>query len=214
MDNMTLLPTGSMGNDALAAGAGAFIGSWFGNGFGWGGNRNGVADAAVVAATTSADAIMLDQVGNLQTSVNALGLNLVQGQGQSNLVACQGFNGINQTINSTAATSQNTMVQGFAGLNTVINQASSDTRFAIADLARQAAECCCETNKTIVAEGAATRQLIQQNLITQLQTELCDSKSRVSQLESQVFLQGSQAAQTQQIISTVLAHLPLAAPKA
>ena len=199
MDNMTLLPTGSMGSDALAAGAGAFIGSWFGNGLGWGG-RNGV--------TTDADTVMLDQVGNLQTSVNALGLNLVQGQGQSNLVACQGFNGINQTINSTAAASQNTMVQGFAGLNTVITQASSDNRFAIAELARQAAECCCETQRAIASEGAATRQLIQQNFITQLQTELCDSKSKVSQLENQVFLQGSQAAQTQQIISTVLAHLP------
>lgn len=209
MENMQLIPTGSMGGDALAAGAGAFIGSWFGNGFGGNGfGRNG-ADAAVVAATTGAEAIMLDQVGNLQTSINGLGLNLVQGQGQASLTACQGFGGVNQTIMGSAADTKNVLVQGFAGLNTVIQNGDSNTRFAILEAARSAAECCCETQRTIVAEGAATRQLIQQNLITEMQVQLCDSKARVAQLENQVYLGASQAAQTQQIIQTVLAHLPL-----
>ena len=80
-------------------------------------------------------------------------------------------------------------------------------RFAINDLARQNAECCCSIKGAILSEGAATRQLIQNNLITELQTQLCDSKSRIATLESNAFTTASNAAQTQQIINTILPHI-------
>ena len=55
--------------------------------------------------------------------------------------------------------------------------------------------------------AATTRQLIQNNLIAELQTQLCDSKSRIATLESNAFTTASNAAQTQQIINTILPHI-------
>lgn len=203
MSDVNLLPVDGMGGGFGTGGAaalGAFVGSWFGNGTGgWPNNRN---------ATVAGDTILMDSIGTLQASVNSANMALVQGQGTANVVAAQGFGGVNSTVLQTGASAQNTMAQGFAGLNTAVYQGSVDTRFAINDLARQSAECCCEVKTAILTDGAATRQLIQNNLITELQTQLCDSKTKAAQLETQAYLCASQNAQTQQIISTVLAHLP------
>ncbi|BES53411.1 hypothetical protein [Aeromonas phage phiWae15] len=216
MTDMTMLPvsTGDSGWGAGGAAAlGAFVGSWFGNGWGPGGRGVG---AGVVAADALSTAPILEAVNNV-------GMQVVQGQNGTNMALSSGlssvYTGLNagitdlgfQTLQS-QATQTNALTQGFAGLNTAIVSSSNDTRFALQaglnSLQAQNAECCCEIRTAIASEGAATRQLIQQNLITELQTQLCDSKSKNAQLESQIFLQGSQAAQTQQIIQTVLAHLP------
>jgi len=217
MTDMTMLPvsTGDSGwGSGGAAALGAFVGSWFGNGWGPGGRGAG---AGVVAAEALSTAPILEAVNNV-------GLQVVQGQNGTNMALCSGlsnvYTGLNagitdlgfQTLQS-QATQTNALTQGFAGLNTAIVSSANDNRFAmqasINSLQTQMSQCCCETQKSIAAEGAATRQLIQQNLITDLQTQLCDSKSKNAQLESQIYLAGSQAAQTQQIIQTVLAHLPL-----
>lgn len=215
MTDMNVLPVssgfGEGGSAALGGGIGALVGSWFGNGWGPGGRG-----AGVVAAEAVSTAPILEAVNNV-------GLQVVQGQNGTNMALASGlssvYTGLNagitdlgfQTLQS-QATQTNALTQGFAGLNTAIVSSSNDNRFAMQaglnSLQTQMAQCCCETQKAIGAEGAATRQLIQQNLITELQTQLCDSKARNAQLENQVFLQTSQAAQTQQIIQTVLAHLP------
>lgn len=217
MTDMTMLPvsTGDSGwGSGGAAALGAFVGSWFGNGWGPGGRGAG---AGVVAAEALSTAPILEAVNNV-------GMQVVQGQNGTNMALSNGlasvYTGLNsgitdlgfQTLQS-QATQNSTLAQGFAGLNTAIISNGNDNRFAMQaglnSLQTQMAQCCCETQKAIGAEGAATRQLIQQNLITELQTQLCDSKAKNAQLESQVYLAGSQAAQTQQIIQTVLAHLPL-----
>lgn len=229
MSDMSLLPVGSgFGSDAMAAGFGGFVGSifgdWFGGGNGWG--RGGVAPAVGAVANGLGETVILNDLDNLHNSVNGLGLAVVQGQNTSNLAIAQGFGGMAMEVANASATNtaavnnaafgiQSTLCQGFSGVNQSVYQAGVDTRFAINDLARQNAECCCQVKGAIMAEGAATRQLIQNNLITELQTELCDSKSKISQLETQNYLNASQNAQTQQIINTVLAHLPLTTtPKA
>ena len=58
----------------------------------------------------------------------------------------------------------------------------------------------------VVAQGAADTVILD-NLITELQTQLCDSKSRIATLESNAFTTASNAAQTQQIINTILPHI-------
>ena len=214
MTDMTMLPvsTGDTGwGNGGAAALGAFVGSWFGNG--WGGAGRGAGVAAAEAVSTAP----------ILEAVNNVGLQVVQGQNGTNMALSSGlssvYTGLNagitdlgfQTLQS-QATQTNALTQGFAGLNTAIVSTGNDNRFALQaglnSLQAQNAECCCEIRTAIASEGAATRQLIQQNLITELQTQLCDSKAKNAQLESQIFLQGSQAAQTQQIIQTVLAHLP------
>lgn len=209
MTDMSVLPvnTGSGWGEGGAAALGAFVGSWFGNGWGPGGLGRG----GVVAADVASNASVLEAINNV-------GLQMVQGQNGTNMAITRAsadvYTGLNNTLTQQLlaeqqgfASVQSTLCQGFSGINQSIFQSGTDTRFAINDLARQNQECCCEVKTAIAAEGAATRQLIQQNLITQLQTELCDAKSKISTLESNAFLTASQAAQTQQIIQTVLAHV-------
>ena len=216
MDSMNLLPvdTGSgVGGSALGAFAGALFGSWFGDG-GFGGRG-----AGAVAATTAAvdTGIVLDQLSNLNSSVNGLGLSVVQGQNSTNMAIVQSavdtYTALNSTLNAqtlanqTASSTTNaTLIQGFSGLNQSVYQGSVDTRFAINDLARQNAECCCEIKTAIGAEGAATRQLIQSQYINQLETQLCDAKSQISTLESNAFTVASNAQQTQILLAHLAQH--------
>ena len=200
MDAMSMIPVNSNSGwgDGGAAAVGAFLGSWFTN------QNNPNSNTNVLEA------------------INNVGTTVLQGQAQSNMVATQGFAGLNTVIQQgdaavTSAVTQssfqnlNALTQGFAGLNTAILTSSNDNRFALQaglnEIASKMAECCCETQKAIVATAAATQQMFQNNVISTLQTEVCDGKAKAAQLENQVFLQGSQAAQTQQIINTVLAHL-------
>jgi hypothetical protein len=69
MNEMNLLPVAGTGGVALPATAGAFFGSWFGNGW----NGNGVGRAAGVAA----DTVVLDNLNTMQAGINNLGLQLV-----------------------------------------------------------------------------------------------------------------------------------------
>lgn len=119
----------------------------------------------------------------------------------------QGFAGINATVNGTNAMTNNYLAQGFAGLNTAITNNGYESRLAVQDLARQNADCCCGIKTAVQAEGAATRQLIQNNLITELQTKLCDAKAKNAALESQAFTCASNASQTRDIINTILPHI-------
>lgn len=116
---------------------------------------------------------------------------ILQGQAAINSnvtrAATDAYIGLNTAIQSgTMANVQgfnqvnSTLCQGFGGVNTAIRE-----------------------------EGCATRELIQNNLITQLQTELCDVKASKASLEAQLNFQASQAAQTNAIL-TAIANIPSA----
>ena len=193
MSDMTLLPTGGLGGEAGAAGlggaVGGLIGSWFGNGFNGRGGYGG--DGAGAAVAVGANAV-LDGINNIQTGVNNLGLQTLQGQNSTNLTversAASTFNGI---------TSQNTQnllasVQGFAGLNTAIVSGTNQTVAAInaADVnalersyqAQIAAErCCCETNLNIERQGNATRDLMRQQFADSQAVLICDMKAQLQE---------------------------------
>ena len=193
MSDMTLLPTGGMGGEAGAAGlggaVGGLIGSWFGNGFN--GRRDGFVDGAGGGVAIGANAI-LDGISGIQSSVNSLGLQTLQGQNATNLTversAASTFNGI---------TSQNTQnllasVQGFAGLNTAITASTAATVAAIGNADRGALErsfqaqiaaerCCCETNLNIERQGNATRDLMRQQFADSQAVLICDMKAQLQE---------------------------------
>ncbi|EDJ1279887.1 hypothetical protein GE594_10520 [Salmonella enterica] len=194
MSDMTLLPTGGGfgGGEAGAAGlggaVGGLIGSWFGNGFG-GRGFNGGGDGAAVAVGANA---VLDGINNIQTGVNNLGLQTLQGQNATNLTversAASTFNGItNQNTQNLLAS-----VQGFAGLNTAITQSTNTITGAIcaqsfeqqrtAFEAQLAAErCCCETNLNIERQGNATRDLLRQQFADSQAVLICDMKAQLQE---------------------------------
>lgn len=205
MSDMTLLPTGGMGGDAGSAGLGAavggLIGSWFGNGFGGRGYGGyGVGDGAAVAVGANA---VLDGINNIQTSVNNVGMQTIQGQNATNMAversATSTYNGLtNQNTQNLLAN-----VQGFAGLNTAITSGVNTISNAICAQSYEAQRlayeaqlrdqsCCCKTNQTIATEAEATRALIRDQFAQQQATLICDLKD---QLRAKEF-ENSQLAQT------------------
>ncbi len=60
--------------------------------------RGGYPAEAAVVAQGAADTVILDNLNSLQSSINGLGLSIVQGQGAANVVAAQGFGGLNTTV--------------------------------------------------------------------------------------------------------------------
>lgn len=211
--------------DAVGAFAGALFGSWWGNGMGPG-RQAPVADSAAAAVAANAQ---MDVLGSIQDGVNNLSTMTLQGQNQSNLAMCQGFNGAMMAANQNTATLgnaltqgfaglntqivsgdqriQNTLAQGFAGLNTQVLQSAganalSDCQNTNAVLSK-IGDCCCSTKGVIMAEGQATRDLINQQTISALQTALCDTKAKVAALESQQFTAGALSAQTAAIIAAL-----------
>ena len=205
MSDMTLLPTGGMGGEAGAAGlggaVGGLIGSWFGNGFGGRGYGPGYGgDGAAVTVGANA---MMDGINNIQTSVNNVGMQTIQGQNATNMTversATSTYNGLtNQNTQNLLAN-----VQGFAGLNTAITSGVNTISNAICaqsyeaqrlayDAQLRAQSCCCETNRTIETEAEATRALIRDQFAQQQATLICDLKD---QLRAKEF-ENSQLAQT------------------
>lgn len=239
MTDMSLMPiNGGMGN-GTAAGVGGALGAIVGNwlnpyGAGRGVGAGVVAGEAVAsrvdpmlmdAITANGGAIAAGNTANLQSfsqlqnTVNqaAAGINtavLTGDMGIQNTVA-QAAAGLNDSVNNSGYQTQNALAQGFYSVNNSIVSQGYQNQLATAGLEARIASCCCETQKAIAAEGAATRKQIQDNLITQLQTELCDKKSEISFLRSEVAMQASQAAQTAlleqkiaQSMATVIAHIP------
>lgn len=234
---------GFFGGEGVGAFAGAALGSllfnggwggWGGNGGwnrgGWGGGYGGNTATGPIVITADSDhsrcsSAELDALSNIQTSINGLGLAVVQGQNSSNLAACQGFSGVVASNDRNTAQLQNSMNQGFAGLNTVIQggdfgiqqtlcQGFGGLNTAILSSSKDAAlqscqstgaitsvieSCCCKTQNAIHAEGEATRQLISKYAYEELQTKLCDSKAENAALKSQAYVAASQAAQSAEI---------------
>lgn len=204
MSDMTLLPTGGFGGEAGSAGVGGaiggLIGSWFGNGFGGRGFAPGYGYGAGDGVAANA---MLDGINNIQTSVNNVGMQTIQGQNATNMAiersAASTFNGL---------TSQNTQnmlasVQGFAGLNTAITSGVNQIGNAICAQSYEAQRlayeaqlreqsCCCEIKRTVEAEAEATRALLRDQFAQQQATLICDLKD---QLRAKEF-ENSQLAQT------------------
>lgn len=208
----TMSVNGNGGNggwgDAVGAFAGALVGSWFTNGYGggFGGGRGGYGGGPVIVngggGSDCCSSAELDALSGIQSSVNAVGLNVIQGQNAANLAACQGFSGVTAAGAANTAQLQNSMNQGFSGLNTVIQGGNFGLQQTLCQgfngVERAIADCCCSTKQTIMAENQATRDLISKYAYEELQNRLCDAKGKISSLEAQNALAASQAAQTAQ----------------
>ena len=195
-----LVGSALFGNGGFGFGGGGWGRGWgFPGGYGGGGNTGPVVINGDGGHCGSAE---LDALSNIQTSINGLGLNVLQGQNSANLAACQGFSGVVASGDRNTAALQNSMNQGFAGLNTVIQGGNAGIQQTLCQgfngLQAAIAECCCKTQTAIHAEGEATRGLIQQNYINSLQEKLCDAKADNAALKTQNFISASQAAQTAQ----------------
>lgn len=161
---------------AAGAFAGALFGSWFGD---WGGNgRRGCGGGCNSAAIADgfSTGILNDGINSIQNSINGMNMNLSTG-------LCNiGYQTLDQTSRTNLA-----MMQGFSSLGHDNCQNTNSIVSAINNVGFQNQQCCCATQNAIREEGCATRQLIQNNLITDLQTKLCDEKAENAALKSQLY---------------------------
>lgn len=148
---------------------------------------------------------------------------------------------MNTNIFQTSAQTQQGLCNGFHSVADVIQNSSATTRFEnmsnFNNLQSQLSNCCCTTNTNmatgfgnlalencqntgrivdaIQSEGCATRGLINQNYINELQTQLCDAKSKIGSLEAQAFTGGALAAQSavfdnklSNAVAMIINHIP------
>lgn len=193
---------------------GGFNGGGNGGGCCNGGGSGGGAPTVVIAGNPGGGSTAeLDALTGLQASVNSLGLQSLQGQNTTNMAMCQGFSGVvaadnantasvnnsltqgfaglNSTIVSGDQSIQNSLCQGFNGLNTAVLVSSKDAALQNCQSTNQLTNaidsCCCTTQRTIAAEGSATRALVSQLDRERLLTQICDLKSENASLKNQTF---------------------------
>ena len=130
--------------------------------------------------------------GNFTTlsSINGLGRDVTTQANQNALQQLNSFNQLNTAI--------------FQGLNSLAMQNVTATNQIISQgtaLAAQMAACCCETQKQILSDGNATRQLINDLNVQNLTAQLNDAKNSISNSNQTNALIAAMAAQTNTIIS-------------
>jgi hypothetical protein len=132
--------------------------------------------------------------GNFTTlsSINGLGRDVISGQNQIQLETLNSFN----TLNTTA-------LQGF---NSIQANAFRDASAIQATLQQQnmvQAQCCCEIKQAISTDGQATRALINDIRLAELQSELADTKNSLSNANQTLVFDGKLNA----MATTIITHL-------
>jgi len=153
------------------------------------GINNGIADLSTA-----------QQAGNFTTlsSINGLGRDVTAAQTQ----------GIIQALN-TANISNGIMQQGFNEIGRDTANATNQIIMSLNAMSAQNAACCCSIEKTITADGALTRALINDIESQRKNVEISDLKAQNSNLAQTINFNANQQAQT----VTILNHLvPLLRP--
>lgn len=107
-----------------------------------------------------------------------------------------------QTLDQSSRTNL-AMMQGFASIGHDNCQNTNNIVSAINNVGFNQQQCCCQTQNAIREEGCATRQLIQNNLITDLQTKLCDEKADNAALKAQLYTTNALNGQTAVLMAAI-----------
>lgn len=215
------------GNSGMGNGLGALIGGAIGGavGSGWNGNRwcnNGCGGGNAAYG----ELFLMDSLSGLRSDVGSIGRDQLMQSASAQSTMCQGFGGVNATVERTAAAGQLTAAQGFAGLNTAITTASLQGQLGLKDVALQNCQdtanivsaikdCCCTTNANTTEQGCATRSAIhEEGERTRALIEARDRENLLRALnaaEAENAVLKGQAFQTtlaQQTAANIIAHIP------
>lgn len=200
MDSLT--PTIDIGNNNGGWGnwGGALIGGAIGGAFGAGWNRNNN-NGNCGCCCNNNDGLIMDSLTTMRSDLNSIGRDqLMQAASNAN-VACQGFGGVNATVERVGAAQALGQSRTEAAILTVGYQGqlqAKDNTFAIVSSQK---DCCCETQKIIErescatraaihAEGEATRAQAAQIERDRLMTSLADAKAQIAALQQQQYAFG------------------------
>jgi len=176
---------------------GLVLGSlWNGNGFGWGGNRSGVADASLANAIEHvSDQVNQGTISALQQSANS---NMFMG----NLVNSTGdaiTGAINQgTISGLQSTAN--ISEKLCCINNNITSQGYENRLQAQALAAQLQSQHAALSAQIQQENCADRELMREIASQAVRDKLAETQAKVSALETQINLTNQLSAQTQYLI--------------
>lgn len=146
------------GNGGWGNWGGALIGGAIGGAFGagWGNNNRNNGNCGCCCG----DQYIMDNLTTMRTDINSIGRDQLMQAASNASTACQGFAGVNATVERTAAAQALGQSRTEAAILTVGYQgqlAAKDNTFQIVSSQK---DCCCQTQRLIEAEGCATRQAI------------------------------------------------------
>lgn len=137
---------------------------------------------------------------DMGTGFNAISRDVRDASSLTNQNLCAGFANTVATINANGTANRFDTMNGFNQTQRAIDQCCCNTQTSLSrGFGELALENCQNTGKivgAIGAEGSATRALINQNYVHDLQTQLCDAKAKIGSLESQQFTSNALAAQS------------------
>ena len=145
---------------------------------------NSTGDAIVGAINSTA---MNTQQGIYNNTLNA-----VQSQAATNLAMCQGFGGINSSID-----------RGVGALTLNIADQGAQSRLQAQELAAQQQSCCCQVLRAIETEGCANRELQREIQTQALRDVLANSQAENAALKAQLFQTNAMNQQTAAIIAAL-----------
>ena len=145
---------------------------------------NSTGDAIVGAINASSQATQQGIFGNAMSNVQA--------QAANSLAMCQGFGGINSSID-----------KGIGALNLNIADQGAQSRLQAQELASQQKDCCCQVLRAIEQEGCASRALQREIQTQALRDVLANAQAENAALKSQIFQTNAMAAQTATIINAL-----------
>lgn len=139
-------------------------------------------------------------VGNLINStgdaivgaINSSAMNNLQSQSANALAMCQGFGGINSSID-----------RGFGALNLNIADQGAQSRLQAQELAAQQQSCCCQVLRAIETEGCQNRELQREIQTQALRDVLANSQAENAALKAQLFQTNAMNQQTAAIIAAL-----------
>lgn len=206
---------GNNNNNGWGNGWGGLIGGAIGGAFGsgWGNNnRNNNGNCC-------GDQFIMDSITSMRSDLNSIGRDQLMQSAAGQSAMCQGFGGVNATVERVGAAQALGQARTEAAVLTVGYQgqlAAKDNTFAIVSSQK---DCCCatqrlveregcETRGAIHAEGEATRALIAQNAKEQLLRELAAKDAKIAALESQQFQTGLSLAAQNTLLQHIRSFIP------
>ena len=165
--------------------------------------------------------VITDGISDLNNNMNNIARDTTAGQGNlynaitnSTFTTLQNLNGISRDAivqaNNTALQSLNSFNQLSTSINQGFNEVGRDMNIATSQIIAgqnammaQNAQCCCEIKQAIGADGAATRALMNDIRLSELNAQLTDCKLANSNLMQTNALIANNALQT----NTILTHL-------
>lgn len=201
-------------NNGWGNGWGGLIGGAIGGAFGagWGNNNRNNGGCC-------GDQFIMDSLTSMRSDVNSIGRDQLMQSAAGQATMCQGFGGVNATVERVGAAQALGQARTEAAILTTGYQgqlAAKDNTFAIVSSQK---DCCCATQRlveqegcatrgAIHAEGEATRALIAQNAKEQLLRELAAKDAKIAALESQQFQTGLSLAAQNNLLQHIRSFIP------